>query len=237
MMTAHTGDMSIGEQYTGQLLTNQYPFSNIQTGFKSICVTTRDQGLPGPGYSPSSPTCFYEFNLGYCRIWKWIYYPGFPVEQNELTPAGRRNLRNGSGDITNVDVTNVDGPLEPEIQRVPLDKVIGAEKIVQAVREVTGNNSFQAGPTPVDEDGEVSAIEVDKEFQQYNPKYTQLLCPQLGCYIPYYVECRSGGYTAHGSGPENLKITGGSLDFYGGFGQVSILLLHDDCNFCLARAA
>jgi hypothetical protein len=33
-------------------------------------------------------------------------------------------------------------------------------------------------------------------------------------------KCREGRFTAHGSGPDNLQITGGSLDFFGAFGQI-----------------
>uniref|UniRef100_A0A7S3VB34 C3H1-type domain-containing protein n=1 Tax=Chaetoceros debilis TaxID=122233 RepID=A0A7S3VB34_9STRA len=64
-----TGDMSIGEKYTGVegfgVPTQYGGFNNvvldgIQITYKSICVITRDQD------PPSSPTCFYEFELGFC---------------------------------------------------------------------------------------------------------------------------------------------------------------------------
>jgi hypothetical protein len=239
-MAKHTGDMSIAEQYVGNgnMPVNQPPFYGISTGFKSICVTTRDQGLPMvSGYSPSSPTCFYEFDLRFCRKWKWIYFPGWytstPVLNDEFVESST-NLRAGARpsyeDSTTIKETDVTDVFEPVIKKIPLNEVIGVDKIVQAVIEVTGNKSFQAGPTPTDADGLVDAIQIDDVFAQYNQKYTQILCPQKFCWIPFYAECRKGGYTAHGSGPENLKITGGSYDFYGGFGQVSILL-HDYCMY------
>jgi hypothetical protein len=225
-----TGDMSIAEQYVGNgnMPVNQPPFYGISTGFKSICVTTRDQGLPMvSGYSPSSPTCFYEFDLRFCRKWKWIYFPGWytstPVLNDEFVESST-NLRAGARpsyeDSTTIKETDVTDVFEPVIKKIPLNEVIGVDKIVQAVIEVTGNKSFQAGPTPTDADGLVDAIQIDDVFAQYNQKYTQILCPQKFCWIPFYAECRKGGYTAHGSGPENLKITGGSYDFYGGFGQI-----------------
>jgi hypothetical protein len=237
-MAKHTGDMSIAEQYVGNenIPVNQPPFYGIRTGFKSICVTTRDQGFSPMTFS--SPTCFYEFDLKFCRTWKWIFFPGWytatPAVNDEFVKSST-NLRAGarpdsyedSPTIKETDVTDV---FEPVIKKVPLDQVIGVDRIVQAVREVTGDKSFEAGPTPTDDDGMVDAIQIDDVFAENNAKYAQILCPQKFCWIPYYSECRKGGYTAHGSGPENLKITGGSDGFYGGFGQVSILL-HDDCMY------
>jgi hypothetical protein len=39
-------------------------------------------------------------------------------------------------------------------------------------------------------------------------------------FCPTGDKCRQGRFTAHGSGPENLQITGGSVDFFGAFGQI-----------------
>jgi hypothetical protein len=66
-------------------------------------------------------------------------------------------------------------PEEVKIEKVRPDKVIGVDKIVQAVREVTGNKSFQAGPIPTDL---VEAVLVDDVFAKNNSKYTKLLCTQ-----------------------------------------------------------
>jgi len=101
-----SGDMTIGEGYEGvEGVPTQNEsgslvvvFKGIEITFKSVCIVTRDQ-LP----IPSSPTCFYEFQLFYCAS-----------------------------------------------------------------------------------DG----------------------------------KCRKGRFTAHGSGPENLSITGGTNDFFGAWGQI-----------------
>jgi hypothetical protein len=100
-----TGDMSIGELFTPVTpIPDQGIFTDIDFQYKSICVVTKDQTPP----SFSSPTCFYEFELQFCKV--------------------------------------------------------------------------------------------DSAGDRYG--------------------CREGGFTAHGSGPENLKITGGRDGFFGAFGQV-----------------
>jgi len=115
-----SGDMTIGEVYTGiagvptQLGTSgALVFGEIEIAYKSVCIVTKDQDP-----IPSSPTCFYEFELGYC----------VPI----FTPL------------------NLIGDRQPQT-----------------------------------------------EFK-----------------------CRNGRFTAHGSGPDNLQITGGSDDFFGAFGQI-----------------
>merc|ERR1711957_288848 len=116
-----SGDMIIGEVYTGvEGVPIQYSdysnisvspvlnvlFKDIVISYKSVCIVTKDQDP-----DPSSPTCFYEFDLRYC------FNGGF----------------------------------------------------------------FNGGFDTV---------------------------------------CRNGRFTAHGSGPKNLRITGGSDDFFGAFGQI-----------------
>jgi hypothetical protein len=99
--------MSIGELYTPVTpIPDQGIFTDIDFQYKSICVVTKDQTPP----SFSSPTCFYEFELQFCKV--------------------------------------------------------------------------------------------DSAGDRYG--------------------CREGGFTGHGSGPENLKITGGRDGFFGAFGQVRL---------------
>merc|ERR1712174_160019 len=76
-------------------------------------------------------------------------------------------------------------------------------------------------PTPIDDGDEViEAVQITKEFSDLNPDLVDIVCPNLFCWIPFYRECRSGGFTAHGSGPDNLEISGGTYDFFGAFGQI-----------------
>jgi hypothetical protein len=99
--------MSIGELFTPAVtpIPDQGIFTDIDFQYKSICVVTKDQTPPS---LPSAPTCFYEFELQFCKV--------------------------------------------------------------------------------------------DSAGGKYG--------------------CREGGFTAHGSGPENLKITGGRDGFFGAFGQI-----------------
>uniref|UniRef100_A0A6S8W0R0 Uncharacterized protein n=2 Tax=Chaetoceros debilis TaxID=122233 RepID=A0A6S8W0R0_9STRA len=119
-----SGDMTIGELYTGvegvptQLGTSgALVFKEIEIAYKSVCIVTKDQDP-----IPSSPTCFYEFELGYC----------VPTTLNSNPNLPGRTLR--------------------------------------------------------------------QKIEKY--------------------KCRNGRFTAHGSGPDNLQITGGSDDFFGAFGQI-----------------
>jgi len=126
-----SGDMTIGEVYTGiagvptQLGTSgALVFGEIEIAYKSVCIVTKDQDP-----IPSSPTCFYEFELAYCVPTPVVSNPDKTNPPNQ----GRRTLRG-----------------------IPL------------------NDN----------------------------------------------KCRNGRFTAHGSGPDNLQITGGSDDFFGAFGQI-----------------
>jgi len=49
-------------------------------------------------------------------------------------------------------------------------------------------------------------------FYEFDLRY----CPNGGL----ATACRNGRFTAHGSGPKTLQITGGSDDFFGAFGQI-----------------
>jgi len=131
-----SGDMTIGELYTGvegvptQLGTSgALVFKDIEIAYKSVCIVTKDQNPTQvfPPIDTSSPTCFYEFELGYC-VPRFATSVGTP---DKVMPSGGRTLR---------------------------------------------------------------------QIQKY--------------------KCRNGRFTAHGSGPGNLQITGGSDDFFGAFGQI-----------------
>ena len=99
--------MSIGESYTPESdIPNYDVFEDIDVKYKSICIVSKDQN-PFSGFS--SPTCFYEFDMEFCRA----------------------------------------------------------------------DSSLRGG-----------------------------------------IECRQGGFTGHGSGPDSIQITGGRDGFFGAFGQV-----------------
>ena len=129
--------MTIGEVYTGvdgvptqSGTSGALVFGEIEIAYKSVCIVTKDQ--PPLDTTASSPTCFYEFELGYC-------VPTF--------------------------ATSVGTPNRPD----------------RTLREIPQNEKYK---------------------------------------------CRDGGFTAHGSGPGNLQITGGSDDFFGAFGQVRDLVIY-----------
>ena len=55
-------------------------------------------------------------------------------------------------------------------------------------------------------------------FYEFDLRY----CPNGG----FETACRNGRFTAHGSGPDKLRIAGGSDDFFGAFGQVRDLVIY-----------
>mmetsp|Transcript_14315 Transcript_14315/g.20843 ORF Transcript_14315/g.20843 Transcript_14315/m.20843 type:complete len:291 (+) Transcript_14315:246-1118(+) len=194
---ATTGDMSIGQVYSAQLgpnYPNQFPvFANIFANFKSVCVTTFDQIVPNFG----APTCFYEFQIGFCRVNSAIIYP----------------------------------PLE-EIKKVSREEVISEEKILYALekgdsgrKRRTQRDTFatdQAKDVVAKDDGEdlVDAFQIDDKFAKNNEALVAQVCPNLGCWCPAYFDCKKGGFTAHGSGPDPIEITGGTRGLFGAFGQI-----------------
>ena len=188
--------MSIGQVYSAQSgpnYPNQFPvFGNIFANYKSVCVTTFDQIFPNFG----APTCFYEFEMQFCRVFYFVY-----------------------------------PPLE-EIKKVPRTKVISEEKILNALEKGgrgrnrrTQRDSFAtnvANDVVAKDDGEdlVDAFQIDENFAKNNEALVAQVCPNLGCWCPAYFDCKRGGFTGHGSGPDPIEITGGTGQLFGAFGQV-----------------
>lgn len=195
--------MAIGEVYAGiSGLGNNNGFTGVNAQFKSVCVVTKDQSFPF-----TSPTCFYEFEFGFCRPLLHYAYPDkvekqylrrsevIPEEKvlaviNEIEKGGRRGRRTQERD---------------EEKKLP-----------------------DIAPKNEDQDEElIEAIQLTAEFAEFsklNQAVVDQLCPAYGCFIPFYI-CRQGGFTAHGSGPDHIEITGGTYDLFGAFGQVSKLVL------------
>jgi len=189
---ATTGDMSIGQVYSAQVgsnYPNQFPvFGNIAANYKSVCVTTFDQIFPNFG----APTCFYEFEMGFCRVFSTIQYP----------------------------------PLA-EIKKVSREEVISEEKILFALEQGdrgrkrrTQRDSFATNDTKDDGEDLVDAFQIDESFAKNNEALVKQVCPNLGCWCPAYFDCKKGGFTAHGSGPDPIEITGGTKKLFGAFGQI-----------------
>merc|ERR1712029_604135 len=64
---------------------------------------------------------------------------------------------------------------------------------------------------------------VTSEIRKLDPALIDFLCPGQGsCYIPYRFcfDKREGGFTAHGTGSSDIKITGGTAGLFGAFGQI-----------------
>ena len=89
-----SGDMTIGELYTGFQVMNQFDdevrpsliFVGIEIAYKSVCIVTKDQ--PPLDTTASSPTCFYEFELAYCVL---------DEKRNEYLCRDGRFTAHGSG--------------------------------------------------------------------------------------------------------------------------------------------
>lgn len=190
--------MAIGEVYAGiSGVGNNNGFAGVNAQFKSVCVVTTPF---------TSPTCFYEFEFGFCRP-LWYAYPD-KVEKQYL----RRS------------------------------EVIPEEKVLAVINEIeqgggrgrrTQERDEEKKPTDIapkneDQDEElIEAIQLTAEFAEFsklNQAVVDQLCPAYGCFVPLYI-CRQGGFTAHGSGPDHIEITGGTYGLFGAFGQVSKLVL------------
>lgn len=132
-----------------------------------------------------------------------------------------------------------------ETELVPIEKVVDVEKVLRdtggrrtsAVRgigaprndaeaeTVPGNRQLQRIGDATGNDDLVEAVLVTDEVRALDPELITSLCSQSlfdVCFIPYYfcTDFRTGGFTAHGTGSQDIKITGGTAGLFGAFGQV-----------------
>lgn len=202
-----TGDMSISASFSGMTASGQYPnqiyWRNINLEMNAICVVTEDQ--PSDPTMGTAPTCFYEAQFGFCR--PYFTFPDIKVEKEFV----RRDQV--------VDVA----PIIAEYER----ELAGGGRRTQQVRRaqdkafvVEETFSKEQADDKADDETLVEAVRVTKEVYEANPKLMEMICPQLYCLIPFCF-ARSGGFTAHGTGNQDLKITGGTDGLFGAFGQIT----------------
>jgi len=116
-------------------------------------------------------------------------------------------------------------------------EVIPEEKVLAVINEIERGGgrgrrtqeryeekkATDIAPKNEDQDEElIEAIQLTAEFAEFsklNQAVVDQLCPAYGCFIPFSI-CRKGGFTAHGSGPDHIEITGGTYDLFGAFGQI-----------------
>ena len=151
----------------------------------------------------TAPTCFYEAQFGLCRP-----YFTFP-EKIELDFARPDQV---------IDVEPILAEYEREQERG------GGRRTQQLRRAQDKAFAFEdakdsSSKEQADDKTLVEAVRVTKEIYESNPKLMEMICPQLYCWIPFCF-ARSGGFTAHGTGNQDLKITGGTGGLFGAFGQV-----------------
>lgn len=191
------GDLSISaDGITGTTASGKYPnqqyFRNLNIDMNAVCVATTD--------IPSAPVCFYEAEFSFCRSYL-IIRDDIRVER---VAAGKT--------IQNFDelVMDFEKDKKPSgLRRTQDERVIGNKP---------GTGEFR----PDDDSRMIEAVSVDQLYEG-NEALFKAICPSLSCYIPYRFFCfdtQSGGFTAHGSGDQNIKITGGTGGFFGAFGQI-----------------
>lgn len=241
------GDMSIGERYDAiSGVPNQGTlWTNIGVDYKSICVITKEQPLMG-GTGATSPTCFYEFEMEFCRRWWWILFesPYLQLEKKfEVKLMKPSELDISEARLIEVASELSKDPNAPDVTRQrrrtqrtyeKIDDIYIAPSIIapSIIAPFSTIAPFPSPPSPTPaptpstggrcEDKLIKAVQFSDEFAEAT-KSTELkraLCPNKFCWIPLYRDCRCGGFTAHGSGPDHLEITGGTYDLFGAFGQI-----------------
>lgn len=200
-----TGDMSISFNLSGVAAPGSYPnqsyFSQISLDMNAVCVVKKDQS-----YVPTdAPVCFYEAEMRFSRN-----YVSFPDDV--------------------------------QVEKVPIDKVVDVEKLLssepgagrrtQFVRGSEGgivaepksapdNRQLQKNVFQEEREELVEAVRVTDEVFNLDPDLMKRICPLRSCFIPlYYLFKRKGGFTAHGTGSQDIKITGGTAGLFGAFGQM-----------------
>jgi len=207
-----TGDMSITFSLTG-VTGGSYPtqthWREIDLEMNAVCVVKEDQPPFGDPHDPgSAPVCFYEAQMSFCRPW-FTFPPGLtPVKiprdrvvdieallSKEQTDPGRRTQSAvRGGDKAVIAEVAESKPEDPQLQKNVFEEVETKQDDVEAVLV---NQSL------IDEDRD-------------------LFEPLKGKYVPYN-KCfgkRKGGFTAHGTGSQNIRITGGTGGLFGAFGQI-----------------
>jgi len=202
-----TGDMSISFNLSGVAATGSYPnqsyFSQISLDMNAVCVVKTDQ----PFFPADAPVCFYEAEMRFSRN-----YVSFP------------------DDVV--------------VEKVPIDKVVDVEKllssepgagrrtqfvrgseggVVAEPRSAPDNRQLQKNVFQEEREElvEVEAVEVTDKVFNLDPDLMKRICPQRFCLIPLnYLFKRKGGFTAHGTGSQDIKITGGTAGLFGAFGQM-----------------
>lgn len=192
------GDMSISASaITGTTASGKYPnqqfFRNLNIDMNAVCVATTD--------IPSAPVCFYEAEFSFCRSLIIVAEPDdIRVERVKRSDT-----------IQNFDelVEDFKRGNKPGLRRTQ-ERVIGN-------RPVSGE--FE----PIDTESELIESVSVKQVYKGNEALFDSICPSLNCRIAFNFLCfdtRVGGFTAHGSGDQNIKITGGTGDLFGAFGQI-----------------
>jgi len=220
-----TGDMSIAEEYNAVPAFGSYPhqpfvFYNINLKYKTICLVTKDQPTGGP---ISSPTCFYEFDGGFCNRWWWFFYLS-SVKVEYVNPAKVISIKKISEALAELglDEDGSDPKSDPGSDSEPNNNNNNKRNTRGGERAL--NVFEQENIAETDKKGNVAAIQLTRNFvrnSEANKDLVAMICPQFGCWIPYFWNCRKGGFTAHGSGPDSIEITGGSNGFFGAFGQIN----------------
>lgn len=204
-----TGDMSISFNLSGVNALASYPnqpvFRQISLNMNAVCVVKRDQD-PAP---TDAPVCLYEAEMEFCRNWfLWYKLSEVRVER-----------------VSNDKVVDVAQLLENDAPReIRTQSIRGSGVNIDAEQESTPDNRqslFGSNEVVVREDM-VDAVRVTKEVFNLDPDLMGIVCPQLGCWVPYWFcrDKRKGGFTAHGTGSQDIKITGGTAGLFGAFGQI-----------------
>ena len=149
----------------------------------------------------TAPTCFYEAQLGFCR--RYYYVIGVPIKL-ELVPREKV-----------IDV----GPILEKYEQ-ELGQELNGGRRTQQLRRAQKDTAFEVEDVRDDKEKMVEAVLVTDELYEANPELMEMICPKKYCWIPYCIDTRSGGFTAHGTGNQDLKITGGTGGLFGAFGQV-----------------
>ncbi len=223
--------MSIGERYDAVSgIPNQGLWRNIGADYKSVCVITKDQPT-GPG--GTSPTCFYEFEMEFCRRWWWISFSAYSVLERQPSRFPVKRMKASELDISEEKLIQA---ADEVLQIKDPEAVDGDPRSTRRRRAKFAEDLDILVPVPVPtpaptpstggrcEDKLIKAIQFTDDFAQVTNSIDlkKALCPGFACWIPFVRDCRCGGFTAHGSGPDHLEITGGTYDLFGAFGQVSV---------------
>lgn len=204
--------MSISFSLTGVNAFGQYPnqsvFKQISLDMNAVCVVKRDQ----PVVPADAPVCLYEAEMSFCRN-----YIAFPIDiefkrvnVDEVVDVESILKKNGLAGGRRMQ-SSLRGKSEADIAATEVE-----------VEMATNDRQLQKREGTLFGDQMIEAVEVTKEVYSLDPPLIELLCPQLGCLIPlkFCLDKREGGFTAHGTGSSDIKITGGTAGLFGAFGQV-----------------